>query len=120
VLVVDDSLTVREVERQLLANRGYHVVTAVDGMEGLATARSGEFDLIVTDVDMPRLTGLELTRAIKADPALRATPVMIVSYKDRDADRLAGLAAGADYYLAKSGFRDEALLTAAADLIGEP
>lgn len=120
VLVVDDSLTVREVERQLLANRGYHVVTAVDGMEGLAIARSGEFDLIITDVDMPRLTGLELTRAVKADPTLSTIPVMIVSYKDRDADRLAGLTAGADYYLAKSGFRDDALLTAVADLIGEP
>jgi two-component system sensor histidine kinase and response regulator WspE len=120
VLVVDDSLTVREVERQLLAGRGYRTETAVDGMEGLALARSGGFDLIVTDVDMPRMTGIELTRAIKADPALAATPVMIVSYKDRPEDQLAGLSAGADHYLAKSGFRDQALLDAVADLIGVP
>lgn len=120
VLVVDDSLTVREVERQLLAGRGYQAVTAVDGMEGLALAGLGGFDLIITDVDMPRMTGIELTRRIKADPALVRTPVMIVSYKDRPEDRLAGLEAGADYYLAKSGFRDEALLDAVRDLIGEP
>lgn len=120
VLVVDDSLTVREVERQLLAGRGYRAVTAVDGMEGLALARSGEFDLILTDVDMPRMTGIELTRVIKADPALARTPVLIVSYKDRQEDRLAGLEAGADYYLPKAGFRDEALLDAVHDLIGEP
>ena len=120
VLVVDDSLTVREVERQLLAGRGYRAVTAVDGMEGLALARSGEFDLILTDVDMPRMTGIELTRALKADPALTHTPVMIVSYKDRQEDRMAGLEAGADYYLPKAGFRDEALLDAVRDLIGEP
>jgi two-component system sensor histidine kinase and response regulator WspE len=120
VLVVDDSLTVREVERQLLAGRGYRAVTAVDGMEGLALARTGEFDLILTDVDMPRMTGIELTRAVKADPALARTPVMIVSYKDRQEDRMAGLEAGADYYLPKAGFRDEALLDAVRDLIGEP
>ena len=120
ILVVDDSLTVREVQRHLLAGRGYAVVTAVDGMDGLSAARSGEFDLIITDVDMPRLTGIELTRQVKADPGLGQTPVMIVSYKERDEDRLAGLKAGADYYLAKSGFRDQALLTAVADLIGEP
>lgn len=120
VLVADDSLTVREVERQLLSGRGYDVTCAVDGMEALALARSGEFDLIVTDVDMPRMTGIELTRAIKADPALAATPVMIVSYKDRPEDRLAGLNAGADHYLAKSGFSDKALIDAAIDLIGEP
>lgn len=120
VLVVDDSLTVREVERQLLAGRGYQAVTAVDGMEGLALASIGEFDLIITDVDMPRMTGIELTRRIKADPALTRTPVMIVSYKDRPEDRMAGLEAGADYYLAKSGFRDDALLDAVFDLIGGP
>lgn len=120
VLVVDDSLTVREVERQLLAGRGYRAVTAVDGMEGLALARTGEFDLILTDVDMPRMTGIELTRAVKADPALARTPVLIVSYKDRQEDRMAGLEAGADYYLPKAGFRDETLLDAVRDLIGEP
>ena len=119
VLVVDDSLTVREMERRLLANNGYEVEAAVDGMDGFNAARTGRFDLIVTDVDMPRLDGVGLVKKIKADPRLAETPVMIVSYKDREEDRLRGLEAGADYYLTKSSFQDEGLLRAVADLLGE-
>lgn len=118
ILVVDDSLTVREVERKLLANHGYKVGTAVDGMDGFNALVTGNYDLVVTDVDMPRMNGLELTRKIKADPDLKSIPVMMVSYKDREEDRLRGLEAGADYYLTKSSFHDETLLTAVEDLIG--
>ena len=118
VLVVDDSLTVRELERKLLAARGYEVAVAVDGMEGWNTARRGGFDLVLTDVDMPRLDGIELTKLIKADARLRGTPVMIVSYKDRDEDRRRGLDAGADHYLAKGGFNDDRLFAAVRELIG--
>lgn len=120
VLVVDDSLTVRELERKLLLNRGYDAEVAVDGMDGWNAARTGRFDLVITDVDMPRLDGIELTRLVRGDPRLESLPVMIVSYKDRDEDRLRGLEAGADYYLTKSGFHDERLLQAVVDLIGEP
>ena len=119
VLVVDDSITVREVERQLLTNRGYEVDVAVDGMDGWNALRNGDFDLVITDVDMPRMNGIELVRSIKQDPRLRAMPVMIVSYKDREEDRLRGLEAGADYYLTKSNFHDEQLVRAVRDLIGE-
>jgi two-component system sensor histidine kinase and response regulator WspE len=119
VLVVDDSLTVREVERRLLENAGYQVVTAVDGQEGWSQIRTGQFDLVVTDVDMPRLDGLALTAMIKADEQLKPTPVVIVSYKDNEAYRLRGLTAGANYYLTKSSFQDEGLVRAVADLIGE-
>jgi two-component system sensor histidine kinase and response regulator WspE len=119
VLVVDDSLTVRELERKLLANRGYEVAIAVDGMDGWNALRADRFDLLVTDVDMPRMDGIELVTLIKRDPALRALPVLIVSYKDREEDRQRGLDAGADYYLAKGSFDDEALLVAVRDLIGE-
>ncbi|SMF33223.1 Hpt domain-containing protein [Desulfovibrio gilichinskyi] len=118
ILVVDDSLTVREVERKLLANHGYEVGTAVDGMDGFNALVTGNYDLVVTDVDMPRMNGLELTRKIKADSNLKSIPVMMVSYKDREEDRLRGLEAGADYYLTKSSFHDETLLTAVEDLIG--
>jgi two-component system sensor histidine kinase and response regulator WspE len=104
VLVVDDSLTVRELERKLLATRGYDVTIAVDGMDGWNAVRSERFDLVTL---------------IKRDPQLQALPVMIVSYKDREEDRRAGLNAGADYYLAKGSFHDEALLDAVRDLIGE-
>jgi two-component system sensor histidine kinase and response regulator WspE len=119
VLAVDDSLTVRELERKLLLSRGYAAEVAVDGMDGWNAVRAGEFDLVITDVDMPRLDGIELTRLIRRDPRLESLPVMIVSYKDRDEDRLRGLEAGADYYLTKSGFHDEKLLQAVTDLIGE-
>ncbi|MDQ7832653.1 MAG: hybrid sensor histidine kinase/response regulator, partial [Desulfovibrionaceae bacterium] len=120
ILVVDDSLTVRETQRRLLSNRGYEVETAVDGMDGLHALRGHDFDLVVTDVDMPRMTGIELVRQIRADARLAALPVMIVSYKDREEDRLQGLHAGADYYLSKGSFQDESLLAAVADLIGGP
>jgi two-component system sensor histidine kinase and response regulator WspE len=120
VLVVDDSITVREVQRQLLAGRGYEVEVAVDGMDGWNTVRRGGFDLVVSDVDMPRLDGLGLVRLIRADPQLQGTPVVIVSYKDREDHRLAGLEAGANYYLTKSSFHDETFLRAVQDLIGDP
>jgi two-component system sensor histidine kinase and response regulator WspE len=119
VLVVDDSLTVRELERKLLATRGYDVTIAVDGMDGWNAVRGERFDLVITDIDMPRMDGIELVTLIKRDPQLQALPVMIVSYKDREEDRRAGLDAGADYFLAKGSFHDEALLDAVRDLIGE-
>ncbi|KVN20113.1 MULTISPECIES: hybrid sensor histidine kinase/response regulator [unclassified Burkholderia] len=119
VLVVDDSLTVRELERKLLEKRGYDVTIAIDGMDGWNAIRGDSFDLVVTDIDMPRMDGIELVTLIKGDPLLKAVPVMIVSYKDRDEDRRRGLEAGADYYLAKGGFHDEALLDAVQDLIGD-
>lgn len=119
VLVVEDSLTVRELERKLLDGRGFEVEVAVDGMDGWNALRGGGFDLVVTDVDMPRLDGIELVALIRKDPALKSIPVMIVSYKDREEDRRRGLEAGADYYLPKGSFHDETLLQAVVDLIGE-
>jgi two-component system sensor histidine kinase and response regulator WspE len=119
VLVVDDSLTVRELERKLLAGRGFEVEIAVDGMDGWNAVRTAHFDLIITDIDMPRMDGFELVTLLKKDPKLRSLPVMIVSYKDREEDRRRGLEAGADYYLTKGSFHDETLLEAVVDLIGE-
>jgi two-component system, chemotaxis family, sensor histidine kinase and response regulator WspE len=119
VLVVDDSLTVRELERKLLAGRGYDVSVAVDGMDGWNVLRAEAFDLVITDVDMPRLDGIELVTRIRGDARLAQLPVMIVSYKDREQDRERGMQAGADYYLAKGSFHDTALLDAVRDLIGE-
>ena len=119
ILVVDDSLTVREMERKLLAARGFDVDIAVDGMDGWNAVRSGDYDLVITDVDMPRMDGIELVTLIKKDLNLHKLPVMIVSYKDRPDDRARGLAAGADYYLTKGSFHDETLLDAVSDLIGD-
>lgn len=119
VLVVDDSLTVRELERKLLLSRGYQVSVAVDGMDGWNALRAETFDLLITDIDMPRMDGIELVTLVRQDPRLRSLPVMVVSYKDREEDRRRGLEAGADYYLAKASFHDEALLDAVQTLIGE-
>ena len=118
ILVVDDSLTVRELERKLLTHHGYEVEIALDGMDGWNAVRSAPFDLVITDVDMPRMDGIELVSRITRDPQLKSTPVMIVSYKDREDDRRRGLDAGAAYYLAKGSFHDETLVQAVVDLIG--
>jgi two-component system sensor histidine kinase and response regulator WspE len=120
VLAVDDSLTVRELERKLLTSRGYDAEVAIDGVDGWNAVRTGNYDLVVTDVDMPRMDGIELATLIKQDPNLKSLPVMIVSYKDHEEDRLRGLEAGADYYLTKGSFHDETLMQAVIDLIGEP
>lgn len=119
VLVVDDSLTVREMERKLLQGRGYRVDIAIDGIDGWNVVRSGDYDLVITDVDMPRMDGVELVTLIRKDVHLHKLPVMIVSYKDRPEDRARGMTAGADYYLTKGSFHDETLLDAVLDLIGE-
>jgi two-component system, chemotaxis family, sensor histidine kinase and response regulator WspE len=87
-------------------------------MDGWNAVRAGAFDLVVTDVDMPRLDGIELTKLIKADAKSKALPVMIVSYKDREEDRRRGLDAGADYYLTKGSFQDTTMIDAVRDLIG--
>ncbi len=119
VLVVDDSLTVRELQRKLLINRGYEVAVAVDGMDGWNALRAEDFDLLITDIDMPRMDGIELVTLLRRDTRLQSLPVMVVSYKDREEDRRRGLDAGADYYLAKASFHDDALLDAVAELIGD-
>jgi two-component system, chemotaxis family, sensor histidine kinase and response regulator WspE len=120
ILVVDDSLTVREMQRKLLAARGYRVDVALDGVDGWNTVRAGAYDLVITDIDMPRMDGVKLLERIRQDPRLQRLPVMIVSYKDRPEDRARGLEAGADYYLAKGAFHDASLLDAVRDLIGAP
>jgi two-component system sensor histidine kinase and response regulator WspE len=104
VLVVEDSLTVRELERKLLEKRGYTVTVAVDGMDGWNALRSDPFR---SGGDRHRHATHGRHRTGDADPRdtlLKAVPVMIVSYKDRDEDRRRGLDAGADYYLAKGSF----------------
>ncbi|MCX5652386.1 MAG: hybrid sensor histidine kinase/response regulator [Planctomycetota bacterium] len=120
-LVVDDSATVREVERQLLTRMGFEVDTAVDGLDGLHTARdstaTGALDLIISDIDMPRMNGIEFVRALRSDPRFAAVPVIVVSYKDREEDRLAGLEAGATAYLTKGAFQDSTFADTVRDLV---
>jgi len=120
ILVVDDSITVRELERQLLQSRGFEVDVAVDGADGWNACRRIDYDLVVSDVDMPRMDGIEFVSLLRADPLRKGIPVVIVSYKDREEDRLRGLEAGANRYLTKTSFHDETFIHTIIDLVGEP
>ncbi len=120
ILVVDDSITVRETERKLLENQGYQVDTAINGIDGWNALQFGQYDLLITDIDMPRMNGIELVHQTKHHPKLAKLPTIIISYKDREEDRLRGLEVGADYYLTKSSFHDDKLIQAVSDLIGQP
>ena len=120
ILVVDDSISVREVECRLLKNQGYDVDWAVNGVDAWNMVRLKNYDLVVTDIDMPRMNGLELIRNIKNEARLKTLPVMVVSYKEKEHEKILALDAGANYYLAKSTFADAALINAVNDLIGEP
>ena len=118
ILVVDDSITVRETERKLLENQGYRVDTAINGMDGWNALQFASYDLLITDIDMPRMNGIELICRVKQHQSLAKLPTIIISYKDRDDDRRQGLEVGADYYLTKSSFHDDTLVQAVLDLIG--
>jgi two-component system sensor histidine kinase and response regulator WspE len=118
ILIVDDSPTVREVESRLLTHQGYEVETATNGVEGWNALRSGHFDLVITDIDMPRMNGIELTKAIKTHPLLSPLPVIIVSYKDREEDKRLGLEAGAEYCLPKKDFQGDVVLQIIEEMVG--
>jgi two-component system, chemotaxis family, sensor histidine kinase and response regulator WspE len=118
ILVIDDSITVRETERKLLENQGYLVDTAVNGADGWNTLQLNTYDLVITDIDMPRMNGIELVGQMKRHHTLQTIPTIIISYKDREEDRLQGLEVGANYYLTKSSFQDDTLVQAVLDLIG--
>jgi two-component system sensor histidine kinase and response regulator WspE len=118
VLVVDDSLTVREIERKILREAGFEVEVAVDGLDALAKLRrDSRFDLLLVDVDMPRMNGLDLTRMLKADVKYQQIPIIIVSYKDREEDRRRGLEAGADRYVGKGQFENRQFIELIRSLI---
>jgi len=119
ILVVDDSITVREMTRKLLQNRGYYVDVAVNGMDAWIAIRSNHYDLVLSAIDMPRMNGIELVKQIKDHPTFHLLPVIIVSYRDAEEDRIQGMEAGADYYITKSSFHDDTLVNAIVDLIGQ-
>lgn len=120
ILVVDDSATVRETERSLLQRKGYQVEIAGNGIEGWTALCNNHYDLVISDIDMPLMNGIELVKQVKSHPQLQHTPIIIVSYRDQEFDRIKGLEAGADYFLTKSSFQDDTLVQAVIDLIGYP
>ena len=118
ILVVDDAVTVRTVERMVLERAGYQVLTAGDGIEALATLRSSTVDLVVTDIEMPRMDGLELTRVIRSDPRLTQTGIIMVTARGSEDDKRAGLEAGADAYVEKRQFDQKDLLSLIERMLG--
>jgi len=110
ILVVDDSLTTRTLEKSILEAHGYHVRLAVDGIEALTRMRTEHFDLVISDIQMPRLDGFGLLQAVKADPALAKVPVVLVTSLEAREDRERGLALGADAYVVKRKFDQKELL----------
>ncbi|RMH67829.1 MAG: response regulator, partial [Bacteroidetes bacterium] len=114
---VDDSITTRMLMKNIMESAGYVVTTAVDGEDGLAAFEREPFDLVVTDVEMPRRSGIELTRAIRAHPERGTVPVILVTSLASDADRARGIEAGADAYFVKSDFDQAHLLDVVDQLI---
>jgi two-component system, chemotaxis family, sensor kinase CheA len=119
VLVVDDQFTVRELQRSILRTSGYRVEVACDGREALqALGAEGDFDLLVTDLQMPEMDGLALLAAIRADPDHASLPVVIVTSRGSEEDRKRGVQAGADAYIVKDEFDQQALLETVRRLVG--
>jgi two-component system, chemotaxis family, sensor kinase CheA len=119
VLIVEDSFTVRELQRSILEAAGYQVVTARDGREALRRLEDDpDIGLVMTDIEMPELDGIELVRAIRADERHTELPVIIVTTRGEEEDRRAGLEAGADAYMAKRSFDQQALLDTIGQLVG--
>lgn len=117
ILVVDDSITTRTLETSILQAHGYTVRVAVDGVEALSHLRSQRIDLVITDVQMPRLDGFGLLEEIKKDQRLAQIPVIVVSSLDRREDRERGLSLGADAYIAKRKFDHQDLLQTIEQLL---
>ena len=117
LLVVDDSVTTRTLLQGILDAAGFDVDTAADGQSALEKLQKAKYDLVVSDVDMPRLDGFELTQAIRKSGAFAQTPIVLVTARETDEDKARGAASGADAYIVKSGFDQTNLLETIRQLL---
>ncbi len=117
VLVVEDSITARSLLKSVLEMAGYRVATAVDGIDALAQLRSSRFDIVVSDVEMPRMNGLDLTARIRADKKLGELPVVLVTALESSDDRERGIDVGANAYIVKRDFEQSNLLEVMQHLV---
>jgi len=117
LLVVEDSITSRMLLKGILESAGYNVKTAVDGLEAFTLLRAERFDLVVSDVEMPRLNGFDLTARIRADKKLSELPIVLVTALEKREDRERGIDVGANAYLVKSSFDQSNLLDAVQRLV---
>jgi DNA-binding response OmpR family regulator len=118
LLIADDESGIRSLVKMTLQRKQYEILEASDGEEALALARKHHPELVLLDVMMPGLTGFEVCRALKDDPATASATVVILSAKAQDSDRAEGIAAGADDYFTKP-FSPTALLRKIDDVYGE-
>lgn len=117
LLVVEDSITARTLFKNILETAGYDVITAVDGVEAFAALKTREFDVVVSDVDMPRMNGFELTAKIRSDKRLSGLPVVLVTGLESREDKERGIEVGANAYIVKSNFDQSNLLEVIQRLI---
>ncbi len=117
VLIVDDSAMTRTLEKNILESYGYRVITAIDGQDALSKLQTTQVDLIVSDIQMPNMDGLELTEKIKQDEGLQQIPVILVTALKSVADKKRGIEVGADAYIVKSSFDQSNLLSTIQRLI---
>jgi two-component system chemotaxis sensor kinase CheA len=110
ILIVEDSITSRTLIKNILESAGYEVTTAIDGYDGFAALQERAFDLVVSDIQMPRLNGLDLTEKIRSDERFGSLPVVLVTSMSTPEDRQRGIDVGADAYIVKSSFDQSNLL----------
>jgi two-component system chemotaxis sensor kinase CheA len=117
ILVVEDSITSRALLKNLLEAAGYTVATAVDGVDAYTSLKTGAFDLVVSDVEMPRMDGFDLTAKVRADKRLSELPIVLVTALESREHRERGVDAGANAYIVKSSFDQSNLLEVIGRLI---
>jgi two-component system chemotaxis sensor kinase CheA len=117
VLLVEDSIPVRTQEKRLLEKAGYEVVVAVDGLDGYNKLQTRAFDAVISDVEMPNLDGLSLTKKIRQHPEYETLPIILVTTLASDADKTRGADVGANAYIIKSNFNQDVLLEILGRLI---
>jgi CheY-like chemotaxis protein len=118
ILVVDDSVNTRDIEKGILETYGYKVDIAIDGMDALEKAKEFTYDLVITDVEMPRLDGFSLTERLRGTGPYKETPIIIVTSREKEEDRKRGIAVGANAYIVKGSFDQTNLLETVQNLAG--
>jgi two-component system, chemotaxis family, sensor kinase CheA len=117
ILVVEDSVSTREIEKSILESYGYRVDIASDGIEGLEKTQKVIYDLVLSDIEMPRLDGFSLVEKLRSTEDYKHTPIIIVSSRDREEDKRRGIEVGADAYIIKGGFDQSNLIATVQSLI---
>ncbi len=118
ILVVDDSINTRDIEKNILEAYGYEVDLAGDGIEAIEKTRNARYDLIVTDIEMPRLDGFSLTERLRSDETYKHTPIIIVTSREKEEDKKRGIMVGANAYIVKGAFDQTNLLETVQNLVG--